>query len=191
MSRGADACRRRRSHAAEPRCDPPAARRAQPLEVVVVTGLSGAGKNSAGRVLEDLGWFVVDNLPPALLLPMVELGARGDLRRFAAVVDVRSRAFSSDLQEAIRVLSEAGHRPRVVYVHARDEVLIRRYESNRREHPLQGSGTADRRHLRRARSCSPASPARPTSGSTPATSTSTSCAPRWRTRSPARAARRR
>jgi UPF0042 nucleotide-binding protein len=113
----------------------------QPLEVVVVTGLSGAGKLSAGRVLEDLGWFVVDNLPPALLLPMVELGARGDLRRFAAVVDVRSRAFSSDLEEAIRVLSEAGHRPRVVYVHARDEVLVRRYESVRREHPLQGSGT--------------------------------------------------
>jgi UPF0042 nucleotide-binding protein len=113
----------------------------QPLEVVVVTGLSGSGKNSAGRVLEDLGWFVVDNLPPALLQPMVELGARGDLRRFAAVVDVRSRAFSSDLQEAIRVLAEAGHRPRVVYVHARDEVLVRRYESNRREHPLQGSGT--------------------------------------------------
>ena len=133
----------------------------QPLEVVVVTGLSGAGKNSAGRVLEDLGWFVVDNLPPALLLPMVELGARGDLRRFAAVVDVRSRAFSSDLQEAIRVLSEAGHRPRVVYVHARDEVLVRRYESNRREHPLQGSGTlidgisaergAAHRHRRRGR----------------------------------------
>ncbi len=113
----------------------------QPLEVVVVTGLSGSGKNSAGRVLEDLGWFVVDNLPPALLLPMVELGARGDLRRFAAVVDVRSRAFSSDLQEAIRVLAEAGHRPRVVYVHARDEVLVRRYESVRREHPLQGNGT--------------------------------------------------
>jgi RNase adapter protein RapZ len=112
-----------------------------PLEVVVVTGLSGAGKNTAGRVFEDLGWFVVDNLPPALLLPMVRLGARGDLRRFAAVVDVRSRAFSSDLQEAIRILAEAGHRPRVVFVHARDEVLVRRYESNRREHPLQGAGT--------------------------------------------------
>jgi UPF0042 nucleotide-binding protein len=111
-----------------------------PLEVVVVTGLSGAGKNSAGRVLEDLGFYVVDNLPPALLLPMVELGARGDVRRFAAVVDVRSRAFSSDLQEAIRILATAGHRPRVVYVHARDEVLVRRYESNRREHPLQGTG---------------------------------------------------
>jgi UPF0042 nucleotide-binding protein len=119
----------------------PAATETQPLEVVVVTGLSGAGKNSAGRVMEDLGWYVVDNLPPALLLPMVELGARGDLRRFAAVVDVRSRAFSSDLQEAIRVLADAGHRPRVVYVHARDEVLVRRYESNRREHPLQGDGT--------------------------------------------------
>jgi UPF0042 nucleotide-binding protein len=112
----------------------------QPLEVVVVTGLSGAGKLSAGRVLEDLGWYVVDNLPPALLLPMVELGARGDLTRFAAVVDVRSRAFSSDLEEALRVLAEAGHRARLLYVHARDEVLVRRYESNRREHPLQGSG---------------------------------------------------
>jgi UPF0042 nucleotide-binding protein len=71
----------------------------------------------------------------------VELGARGDLRRFGAVVDVRSRAFSSDLQDAIRLLSQAGHRPRVVYVHARDEVLVRRYESSRREHPLQGNGT--------------------------------------------------
>jgi UPF0042 nucleotide-binding protein len=108
--------------------------------VVVVTGLSGAGKITAGRVLEDLGYYVVDNLPPALLLPMVELGARGDLRRFAAVVDVRSRAFSSDLQEVLDMLADAGHRPRVLYVHARDEVLIRRYESNRREHPLQGNG---------------------------------------------------
>jgi RNase adapter protein RapZ len=118
----------------------PSSTETQPLEVVVVTGLSGAGKLSAGRVLEDLGFFVVDNLPPALLLPMVELGARGDLRRFAAVVDVRSRAFTSDLEEALRVLAEAGHRPRLVYVHARDDVLIRRYESNRREHPLQGAG---------------------------------------------------
>jgi UPF0042 nucleotide-binding protein len=118
----------------------PASTETPPLEVVVVTGLSGAGKLSAGRVLEDLGFFVVDNLPPGLLLPMVELGARGDLSRFAAVVDVRSRAFSSDLEEALKTLADAGHRPRLVYVHARDDVLIRRYESNRREHPLQGSG---------------------------------------------------
>ena len=130
-------------HSDVPPSTDPASTEVQPLDVIVVTGLSGAGKNSAARVLEDLGWFVVENLPPALLLPMVELGARGDLRRFAAVVDVRSRAFSSDLQEAIRVLAEAGHRPRVLYVHARDEVLVRRYESNRREHPLQGSGRLD------------------------------------------------
>ena len=122
------------AEAAAPAVDP------APVQVVVVTGLSGAGKNTAGRVLEDLGYFVVDNLPPALLQPMVELGARGDVRRFAAVVDVRSRAFSSDLQDAIRQLGENGHRPRVLYVHARDEVLVRRYESVRREHPLQGSG---------------------------------------------------
>ncbi|MGY1815339.1 RNase adapter RapZ [Blastococcus sp. SYSU D00820] len=118
----------------------PSSTETAPLDVVVVTGLSGAGKNTAGRVLEDLGFFVVDNLPPALLQPMVELGARGDIRRFAAIVDVRSRAFSSDLQESVRALAEAGHRPRVLYLHARDEVLVRRYESNRREHPLQGSG---------------------------------------------------
>ncbi|WP_233498383.1 RNase adapter RapZ [Blastococcus sp. TF02A-26] len=118
----------------------PASTETAPLDVVVVTGLSGSGKNTVGRVLEDLGYYVVDNLPPALLQPMVELGARGDLRRFAAVVDVRSRAFSSDLQESISALDTAGHRPRVLYVHARDEVLVRRYESNRREHPLQGSG---------------------------------------------------
>jgi UPF0042 nucleotide-binding protein len=71
---------------------------------------------------------------------MVELGARGDIRRFAAVVDVRSRAFSLDLQEALHTLAQSGHRARVLYVHARDEVLIRRYESVRREHPLQGAG---------------------------------------------------
>ena len=94
-------------HAQTPPSLDPTTTETAPLEVVVVTGLSGAGKNSAGRVLEDLGWFVVDNLPPALLQPMVELGARGDLRRFAAVVDVRSRAFSSDLQDAIKVLAEA------------------------------------------------------------------------------------
>ena len=126
-------------HAAAPAFDA-GSTETPPLEVVVVTGLSGAGKNSAGRVLEDLGWYVVDNLPPALLLPMVELGARGDLRRFAAVVDVRSRAFSSDLQDALGILADAGHPPRVVYVHASDEVLVRRYESSRREHPLQGNG---------------------------------------------------
>ena len=127
-------------HADTPPPLDPGSTETQPLDVVVVTGLSGAGKLTAGRVLEDLGFFVVDNLPPALLLPMVELGARGDLRRFAAVVDVRSRAFSSDLEESLKALADAGHRPRLVYVHARDDVLIRRYESNRREHPLQGSG---------------------------------------------------
>jgi UPF0042 nucleotide-binding protein len=112
-------------------------------EFVVITGLSGAGRSQAADILEDLGWFVVDNLPPSLLPTMAELGARsqGAVNRIAAVVDVRTRAFFADLQEAIRILSEAGHRPRVVYVHARDEVLVRRYESNRREHPLQGNGT--------------------------------------------------
>ena len=67
------------------------------LEVVVVSGLSGAGRSTAAKVLEDLGWFVVDNLPPELIATMVELGARaqGDITRIAVVMDVRSRAFSA------------------------------------------------------------------------------------------------
>ncbi|MDT7570448.1 MAG: RNase adapter protein RapZ, partial [Actinomycetota bacterium] len=73
------------------------------LEVVVVTGLSGAGRSTAAKCLEDLGWFVVDNLPPSLLSTMVDLGSRsqGAVSKIAVVADVRSRAFSSDLRTAI------------------------------------------------------------------------------------------
>ena len=105
----------------------------------MVTGLSGAGKNSAARALEAVGWYVVDNLPPALILPMARLGAGGDLRRLAAVVDVRSRAFSSDLQDAIRALggealAAGGVRGR------RRRGVVRRYESVPARAPLQGDG---------------------------------------------------
>src|SRR5215467_5796131 len=112
------------------------------LETVVVSGLSGAGRSTAAKCLEDLGFFVVDNLPPELIATMVELGSRtqGAITRIAVVMDVRSRAFSADLTAVIRDLAERGMRPRVLFLEARDDVLVRRFENIRRPHPLQGEG---------------------------------------------------
>ena len=112
------------------------------LDTVVVTGLSGAGRSTAAKCMEDLGYFVVDNLPPELISTMVELGSRsqGAVTRIAVVMDVRSRAFSSDLRSVIVDLAERGLRPRVLFLEASDEVLVRRFENVRRAHPLQGEG---------------------------------------------------
>lgn len=112
------------------------------LETVIVTGLSGAGRGTAAKCFEDLGYFVVDNLPPELIATLVELGGRsqGAAMRLAVVMDVRSRAFSSDLRGVIRELAERGLRLRVLFLEARDDVLVRRFEAVRRAHPLQGDG---------------------------------------------------
>jgi UPF0042 nucleotide-binding protein len=89
-----------------------------------------------------MGWFVVDNLPPELISTMVDLGSRtsGDVTRIAIVLDVRSRAFTMDLAAVIKDLDAKGYRPRVLFLEASDAALIRRYEANRRKHPLQGGG---------------------------------------------------
>jgi UPF0042 nucleotide-binding protein len=112
------------------------------IEVAVVTGLSGAGRSTAAKCLEDLGWFVVDNLPPELISTMVELGAqaRGAITRVAVVMDVRSRAFTEDLASIIKDLDARGYKPRVLFLEATDDVLIRRFEAVRRGHPMQGDG---------------------------------------------------
>jgi RNase adapter protein RapZ len=112
------------------------------LDLVVVTGLSGAGRSTAAKSLEDLGWFVVDNLPPALLPTMADLGTRsqGAVSRIAVVVDVRSRAFTSDLHASLEDLDKHGVHPRVLFLEASDDALVRRFESVRRPHPLQGEG---------------------------------------------------
>ncbi|UZJ26163.1 RNase adapter RapZ [Rhodococcus antarcticus] len=116
------------------------------IEVALVTGLSGAGRSTAAKVLEDLGWFVVDNLPPELISTMVDLGARSargaddGITRIAVVMDVRSRAFTGDLASVIKDLDARGTKPRVLFLEASDALLIRRFEQVRRSHPLQGPG---------------------------------------------------
>jgi UPF0042 nucleotide-binding protein len=113
------------------------------LDLVVITGLSGAGRSTAAKCLEDLGWFVVDNLPPSLVATMVDLASRsqGSVDKIAIVVDVRSRGFTSDVREALTELDGKGLRPRVVFLEAADDALVRRFDSVRRPHPLQEDGT--------------------------------------------------
>jgi UPF0042 nucleotide-binding protein len=115
-------------------------------EIVIITGLSGAGRSTAAKALEDLDWFVADNLPADLLPTMADLArrARGAVPRLAAVVDIRSRAFSTDLKSAIGDLNARGVRPYVVFLEASDETLVRRFDSVSRPHPLQeGARVAD------------------------------------------------
>ena len=110
--------------------------------LLLVTGMTGAGRSTAAGVLEDLGWFVVDNLPPQLIGQVLELvsGHGRDENQIAVVVDARSRWFFAALRGALDELARRGTRPTILYLDATDEVLVRRQEAARRPHPLQGSG---------------------------------------------------
>jgi RNase adapter protein RapZ len=111
-------------------------------EVLIVTGMSGAGRSTAADALEDLGWYVVDNLPPQMLRPLLDLTAlaASALPRVAVVVDVRGRDLFAELPEIMRALRR-GRPVRVMFLDASDDVLVRRFEAVRRPHPLQGEGT--------------------------------------------------
>ena len=125
------------------------------LEVLVLTGMSGAGRSTAANALEDMDWYVVDNLPPQMIAPLVELVARADgaLPKVAVVADVRARSMFSELEQVLVDYVDQGIGIRVLFLDASDEVLVRRFESVRRPHPLQGDGTlidgieAERREL--------------------------------------------
>ena len=109
--------------------------------LVVVTGMTGAGRSTAAKELEDLGYFVVDNLPPSLLRDVVRLvdESRGPQQPIAVVVDVRSGSFFDDLQENL-AHGATGRRATLVFLEASDDLLVRRQEAARRPHPLQGTG---------------------------------------------------
>ncbi|PHP52069.1 RNase adapter RapZ [Actinomyces ruminis] len=112
-------------------------------EMIIVTGMSGAGRSRAANALEDLDWYVVDNLPPQLLPAlagmMTTVGA--GVHRLAAVVDVRSREFFASFMKYLGQLRDTGVDVRLIFLDASDAVLIRRFESSRRPHPLQGTGS--------------------------------------------------
>lgn len=109
--------------------------------IAIITGLSGAGRTTAAKVLEDLGYFVIDNMPPQLLDSVVELatGPGAEVDRIALVIDVRGRQFFGDLRQTIRSLEERGIGVRVLYLEASTQSLVQRYEEGRRVHPLAGS----------------------------------------------------
>jgi UPF0042 nucleotide-binding protein len=106
-------------------------------EVLVITGMSGAGKSTVSHALEDLGWYVVDNLPPAMIANLCEMASQ-TTNAIAVVIDVRGGEFFDDLTKSLADLAERSIARRILFVDASDEALVRRFESTRRPHPLQG-----------------------------------------------------
>jgi len=111
---------------------------AETPDFTIVTGLSGAGRSEVANALEDLGYFVVDNLPPALMAKMVELAVvpGQEIKHIALVVDVRGGTYFDQVSEALRDLARRGIEYRIVFLTASDDVLIRRFEATKRKHPL-------------------------------------------------------
>lgn len=127
--------------------DPP-----QHPDFTIITGISGAGRSEAAKVLEDLGYFVIDNLPPALIGKMAELAATpgNSIKHVALVVDVRGGEFFPQLEEALKDLHDRGIDYRILYLTADDDALVRRFEASRRRHPLADrivDGIAQERNL--------------------------------------------
>ncbi|WP_309081860.1 RNase adapter RapZ [Zhihengliuella sp.] len=110
-------------------------------ELLVITGMSGAGRTTVAHALEDHGWYVVENLPPQMLRMLTDIGERGTLHKLGVVLDVRSHSFFPRLSDALGELTAAGVAYRLLFVDADDDALVRRFEQGRRPHPLQGEGS--------------------------------------------------
>ena len=115
----------------------------QEIKIVIITGLSGSGKSTAIRALEDLGFFCVDNLPPVLLPKFIELCkiSSGEFSRVAMVMDVRERAFLKEYPGIFKALGEKGQEIKILFLESSDEVLVRRFKETRRQHPLAKKGS--------------------------------------------------
>ena len=109
-------------------------------EVLILTGMSGAGRSTVAHALEDLGWYVVDNLPPTLLSDLIKQGVQSEISSLAVVVDVRGGKFFDELASSLAELKKSGANFRVAFLDASDQALVQRFESTRRPHPLQGKG---------------------------------------------------
>jgi UPF0042 nucleotide-binding protein len=109
-------------------------------EVLILTGMSGAGRSTVAHALEDLGWYVVDNLPPKLLSDLIRQSFESEISALAVVVDVRGGKFFDELASSLSELRKSGANFRVAFLDASDQALVQRFESTRRPHPLQGNG---------------------------------------------------
>lgn len=130
------------------------------MQTIIITGLSGAGKTQAIDCLEDMGYYCIDNMPPALIRAFVDLTSSGHaVDKVAFVVDVRSRAFFDDFLSTLEEMDRQGFDYKLLYLEANDSVLLRRFSETRRVHPLSVEGTVasgiarEREMLREIRAC--------------------------------------
>ena len=114
----------------------------QNITIIVITGLSGSGKSTAIRALEDIGFFCVDNLPPALLPKFIELckASSGEFSKVAMVMDVRGGTFLKEYPDIFKDLREKGQKIKILFLESSDEILVRRFKETRRQHPLEKKG---------------------------------------------------
>ncbi|OXZ25408.1 RNase adapter RapZ [Finegoldia magna] len=112
------------------------------MEVVIITGMSGAGKSASSDIFEDLGYYTLDNMPPSLLLSFIDLTTKSKkkINKIACVVDIRGGEFFADLIKSITLLKNQSIDVKILYLDASDEILIRRYKEHRRPHPLAVNG---------------------------------------------------
>jgi UPF0042 nucleotide-binding protein len=111
----------------------------KPLQITIISGLSGSGKSTAMRALEDMGFYCIDNMPATLIPTFIELcqASTGELSRIAIAVDIRGKEFLEDFQKHVQDLRGKGHEIKIIFLESTNEVLIRRYSETRRSHPVE------------------------------------------------------